>query len=221
MPCLLGACRPCHYRATSISFERSPSGTHGQRLGVRDLAGSLSRLVAGSLGLHFKQEVGWSRLVSALPCPAGRSIPGRAGPERCRRPRPDGTGAGLRVALVRAGSVRHREPLVLGGHEQSRPVDENRRSAHLHVQVLGKHSTATAGSSPPPPAQRSQAVTRWVHAEPKDTGAQRARAVKTGTQESQASDLKRFAPSDDMTGVVPAAWRHETNRLPPQRPRSA
>src|SRR5215211_80131 len=34
-------------------------------------------------------------------------------------------------------------------------------------------------------------------------------------------DLKRFAPSDDMTGVVPAAWRHETNRLPPQRPRSA
>jgi restriction system protein len=35
------------------------------------------------------------------------------------------------------------------------------------------------------------------------------------------TDLKRFAPSDDMTGVVPAAWRHETNRLPPQRPRSA
>ena len=28
---------------------------------------------------------------SALPCPAGRSVPGRGGPERRRRPRPDGT----------------------------------------------------------------------------------------------------------------------------------
>jgi hypothetical protein len=27
-----------------------------------------------------------------LPCPAGRSVPGRGGPERRRRPRPDGTG---------------------------------------------------------------------------------------------------------------------------------
>jgi hypothetical protein len=27
----------------------------------------------------------------ALPCPAGRSVPGRRGPERRRRPRPDGT----------------------------------------------------------------------------------------------------------------------------------
>ena len=34
----------------------------------------------------------WPRLVSALPCPAGRSIPGRGGPERRRRPRPDGIG---------------------------------------------------------------------------------------------------------------------------------
>jgi hypothetical protein len=33
-----------------------------------------------------------SRLASTLPCPAGRSVPGRGGPERRRRPRPDGTG---------------------------------------------------------------------------------------------------------------------------------
>jgi hypothetical protein len=33
-----------------------------------------------------------SRPGSALPCPAGRSVPGRGGPERRRRPRPDGTG---------------------------------------------------------------------------------------------------------------------------------
>jgi hypothetical protein len=56
--------------------------------------------------------------------------------------------AALRVALVRAGSVRHREPLVLGGHERSRPLEENRRSAHLHGQVLGKRSRPRAGSSP-------------------------------------------------------------------------
>ena len=41
---------------------------------------------------------------SALPCPAGRSIPSRGGPERHSRPRPDGTGAS-----VRAGSVAHRD----------------------------------------------------------------------------------------------------------------
>ena len=33
--------------------------------------------------------------------------------------------------------------------------------------------------------------------------------------------LKRFASSDDRIGVVLAAWRYETNRLPPQRPRAA
>ena len=33
-----------------------------------------------------------SRPVSTLPCPAGRSVPGRGGPERRRRPRPYGTG---------------------------------------------------------------------------------------------------------------------------------
>jgi uncharacterized protein YjbI with pentapeptide repeats len=35
------------------------------------------------------------------------------------------------------------------------------------------------------------------------------------------ANLQRFAPSDDMMGVVLAAWRDETNCLPPQRPWSA
>jgi hypothetical protein len=34
-------------------------------------------------------------------------------------------------------------------------------------------------------------------------------------------DLKKFARSDDMIGPVLAAWRDETNRVPPQRPWSA
>ena len=41
---------------------------------------------------RYWSRVGWPRFASALPCPAGRSVPGRGGPERRRRPRPDGTG---------------------------------------------------------------------------------------------------------------------------------
>jgi hypothetical protein len=41
-----------------------------------------------------------SRLGSALPCPAGRSVPGRGGPERRGRPRPDGTGRCCRAAFA-------------------------------------------------------------------------------------------------------------------------
>jgi hypothetical protein len=37
---------------------------------------------------------------SALPCPAGRSVPGRGGPERRRRPRPDGTVRRCRAAFA-------------------------------------------------------------------------------------------------------------------------
>jgi hypothetical protein len=38
---------------------------------------------------------------SALPCPAGRSVPGRGGPERRRRPRPDGTGTPMLTVCSR------------------------------------------------------------------------------------------------------------------------
>jgi hypothetical protein len=47
------------------------------------------RAAAGVVSPHGMQG---SRPGSALPCPAGRSVPGRGGPERRRRPRPDGTG---------------------------------------------------------------------------------------------------------------------------------
>jgi hypothetical protein len=77
-----------------------------------------------------------SRLASALPCPAGRSVPGRGGPERRRRPRPDGTGArgytvGTRgadpeevgVALVGVPHrCRPRMPVVVGGGQGQVPV---------------------------------------------------------------------------------------------------
>jgi hypothetical protein len=37
-------------------------------------------------------------------------------------------------------------------------------------------------------------------------------------QRRRTKVLKRFASSGDVIGVVLAGWRHETNRLPPQRP---
>ena len=90
-----------------------------------------------------------SVLVSAVPCPAGRSVPGRGGPERRRHPRPDGTGPSrIEMALVRAGSARHREAAVPTGHERSRPVRRHRRSPHLPGQDLGEWLSEMAGSSP-------------------------------------------------------------------------
>jgi hypothetical protein len=61
---------------------------------------------------------------SALPCPAGRSVPGRGGPERRRRPRPDRTGgSGTRwVHAAPAGGESN-------GHERSRAVARSRRSS--------------------------------------------------------------------------------------------
>ena len=46
-----------------------------------------------------------SRLGSALPCPAGRSVPGRGGPERRWRPRPDGTGPNAEQTAVELGHI--------------------------------------------------------------------------------------------------------------------
>jgi hypothetical protein len=47
----IGPRRPCHYRAMSISPERSQPDTHGQLGSARDLARSPRRLVSGPLGL--------------------------------------------------------------------------------------------------------------------------------------------------------------------------
>jgi hypothetical protein len=53
------------------------------------------------------------------------------------------------VVLVRAGSARHREPLVLGGHERSVSACEDRRSQTIHRHDLGRQSIIALGSNPP------------------------------------------------------------------------
>jgi hypothetical protein len=50
--------------------------------------------------------------------------------------------------LVRAGSARHQEPLVPGGHERSTSANENRRSQVLHRLDLGRRSSPALGSNP-------------------------------------------------------------------------
>jgi hypothetical protein len=60
------------------------------------------------------------------------------------------------ASMVRAGSARHREPLVLGGHERSPSANQNRRSHGIHRHDLGRQSSMGPGSSPPsdtPPEQ--------------------------------------------------------------------
>ena len=50
--------------------------------------------------------------------------------------------------LVRAGSVRHGKPLVLGGHERSVSANENRSSHGLHRPDLRRQNSLVPGSSP-------------------------------------------------------------------------
>ena len=95
-----------------------------------------------------------SRLGSALPCPAGRSVPGRGGPERRRRPRPDGTG----TQSVRAGSASDRRTVDNSRHQRSLNVSQNRRSLHLQsLDLVWRRRALWSSSLPtrPPRALRA------------------------------------------------------------------
>jgi hypothetical protein len=82
--------QPCRYSASHSSRDRSRADNHGQCNGGRDLRRLSSDQV--TIILELALQAG-SRLVEAcigLAVP-GRPIgPGRGGPERQRRPRPDG-----------------------------------------------------------------------------------------------------------------------------------
>jgi hypothetical protein len=85
--------RPCHYRAIHSGLDRSPADNHGQRQNSFDLRRCPPSQVTISPDLALGAGGRWLGLASALPCPAGRSVPGRGGPERRWRPRPDGNRA--------------------------------------------------------------------------------------------------------------------------------
>jgi hypothetical protein len=68
-----------------------------------------------------------------------------------KRPRPGARGSQLTVTLVRAGSVRHREPLVLGGHQRSRLASKHRRSDRLPAQTSDSKAAWRRVRTPQPP----------------------------------------------------------------------
>jgi hypothetical protein len=98
--------------------------------------------------------------------PALQALPGQKRPTAHARPIPspvaehrapqapahrrDRSQPEIVVALVRAGSARHRKPLVLAGRQRSRPAHNNRRSHGLHRSRLGLPSSTGPGSSPSP-----------------------------------------------------------------------
>jgi hypothetical protein len=74
----------------------------------------------------------------------------RRGHSRIRAPEASATGresAGI-CGLVRAGSARHRKPLILAGRQRSRPAYKNRRSHGLHRCGLGSSNRMGPGSNP-------------------------------------------------------------------------
>jgi hypothetical protein len=68
-------------------------------------------------------------------------------------------------SLVRTGSARHREPLVLGGHERSASANEHRRSESIHRSNLGRRSSPALGSNPT--FTRRGAAARCCHTQEK------------------------------------------------------
>jgi hypothetical protein len=106
--------RPCPRRALSSGPQRSPRGNTGQR------AKSLTCTTAGQRpARQCFPSSRCSRASIGLAVPGRRSVPGRGGPERRRRPRPDGTGTPRSVlGPWRAGTTGAR--VVSNGHNGQR-----------------------------------------------------------------------------------------------------
>ena len=105
----------------------------------------------------------------------------------------------------RAGSVRHREPLVLGGHDRSRPANESRRSHSIYRRDLGSGTSTGPGPSPPPAP--------WVPASPVAQG-------KSATLRHPPSSMIARAPTSRgsawRTGC--STWPATASRRRPRQP---
>ena len=86
----------CAGRTTTVPFTTDASGpqrtpTDNPTAAMSCAVHSLAE-VATPPDLALQAGGRWVDACIGLPCPAGRSVPGRGGPERRRRPRPEGTG---------------------------------------------------------------------------------------------------------------------------------
>jgi hypothetical protein len=150
-------CRPCHYRAIHNGRERSHADTHGQSHGRMTCAvRHLARWQPRPNWLR-KLVVGWSRLASALPCPADRSGPWSRRTGARRRPRPDGTGPlGPRWVRGAPGPQGHGwSPAVTSGHQRrsgtaGRPAFKSgsSRKASSRIRLWSRRSGFESPRSP-------------------------------------------------------------------------
>jgi len=113
--------------------------------------------------------------------------------------------------LVRAGSARHQEPLVLGGHERSTSANQHRRSEAVHHLDLERRSSPTLGSNPSVPQRlRDSVPTATATATGTDrcglrqAAASRAPRPQTPTNDSERRNqsLKTGGPTRTRTPPV-------------------
>jgi hypothetical protein len=120
--------QPCHTRAIHSSPEGARADNHGQSTNQARPAPFPILAGPNSARTGFASR---------------ESLGRRASPWR----RSSSTRHGI-VALVRAGSARQQEPLVLSGHERSHSANENPRSWVVHRSDLARRRKPTLGSNP-------------------------------------------------------------------------
>jgi hypothetical protein len=84
--------------------------------------------VSGRIATYLDRGLGWTKPVVVACC-------GDCGTELARNTKQHV--AERTARRRRCGSARHREPLVLGGHERTWPVCKNPRSQDIRAEDLG------------------------------------------------------------------------------------
>jgi hypothetical protein len=140
-------------------------------------------------------------------------------------------------SLVRAGSARHQEPLVLGGHERSLAANENRRSHAYRRSDLWWGRAAQRSSSLPPSRREpfralgyEAVVTEdgphpQSSSEPSPPGRSIVVLAGPATRVPQVADMSESPADSQRSGSrkPSALWQRPATLgpLPPSRPRSS
>jgi hypothetical protein len=200
-----------HAGAETDQRYRLHGGTRGQRKSappVRDAPrrwpclGTLRRLQPNSVNRSSHRS---SSLVTGAPPPVVAPKSGQSGQRRSPLARPADSrrrlllsaraaGRQVCVPLVRAGSVGHREPLVLGGHERSTSANQHRRSEALHRLDLGRRSSPALGSNPTSGPKAAQVGDRM--------------ALSSWWPAAAGSSGRWPILTESMTDVARSGWSH-------------
>jgi hypothetical protein len=121
------------------------------------------------------------------------------------------------VAVVRAGSARHQEPLGLGGHERSVSDSPNRRSRAYRCSDLGQRSSPALCSNPTSSGAPTDLLLRALPSS--RTGATYRRELRTSSQRS--AQISRTVSDRHMTtasATRPATTRRSSQGQAPVGP---